>query len=306
MVTIRLQKGGGGSVSHMTKPREIIGAGPGADWTVKDPQVSPKHTALWIGADGGLWVEDLGSASGTRVNGALLVEPKRLAETDTVEIGPAVLTVSGLLPDGRVPAGALFRLPRAGDEENNLEQKRNEAIAQLDPDAAQRLAYAWCERVLRAHVAAALEAADFLDEASALRRAAPVTNRETSMAAHERLRLLERDVQRALQERTDAGHAHEELETANLALQVARVARDAVRASVAPYGGRPGFAVMIGFGEQSVPPEDDRAARAAYALPRAGVVAGHVVDAARILDAEGGLAEVRQQVKEVIEAAQPR
>jgi pSer/pThr/pTyr-binding forkhead associated (FHA) protein/S1-C subfamily serine protease len=61
-----------------------------ADLLLDDPQVSRRH-AVVRAVDGGLEIEDLGSANGTSVNGARLDGPQRLRSGDEIAIGPVVL-----------------------------------------------------------------------------------------------------------------------------------------------------------------------------------------------------------------------
>ena len=305
---MRLQVGNGANVAEMSVAREVIGSGDTASWRLRGSEnVAAEHAALVVDADDTLWIEDLASGLPTLVDGERLTGRRRLLGTERVVIGEGTLTVTGLLPDGRVPEGSLWELPRAGAEEAKLEEERNTAIDdRLTNDAAQDLAFAWSDRAVRVHVAGALEEADLLDLATALRRLPRVRDRASSMALDGAVRALIDPVQEALQQRKDAGRARESLEPMKRALHAARLAHDAARAALAPYTGSPGFAVMIAYDEDSIPPPDNRATRTQHARPRAGVVAGRLTDTARMLDAEGGLAEVRVQLKEVLDIALQR
>lgn len=57
-----------------------------ADINVDDPQVSRRHAALRP-IEGGLEIEDLGSANGTKVNGTTIAGSRRLRQGDVVEVG---------------------------------------------------------------------------------------------------------------------------------------------------------------------------------------------------------------------------
>lgn len=62
---------------------------------VADDLVSRRHLAVWE-VDGDVWVEDLGSANGTRVEGAPLVRPQVLAPGVVVDFGASKLVLSEL------------------------------------------------------------------------------------------------------------------------------------------------------------------------------------------------------------------
>lgn len=301
VITVRVQKGSGANLGRLRRERETIGSGKGVSWLVSDPAVGAVHAAVFV-ADQFLWIEDLGSRLGTFVNGDAISGPRRLFETDSVRIGAATITFAGFLPDGRVPAGSLYDMPVSQGEELELEERRNDVIRELDADAAQTLAYRWCDRLARTRLAGALERAGATDSASELRRAARVVDRESATAMHALLSRLVTKAQKALQRACDEKRRDDFIEPLEAALHALREGRDGLRASVAPYTGHPGFAVMIGFSGDSEPPPDDAEHRLAHALPRAGVVAGHACDVARILDPDGGRTEAREQVKEVLDA----
>ena len=301
-VTIRVQRGNGANVAKMSRPREIIGSGEGVNWRIRDSDVEARHAALYVGEGDRLWIEPL--AGETFVDGERLDGPLPVREGVPIRIGPAIVTATGLLPDGRVPEGALWTLPPATDAEIRLEEELDAQLETLDADAAQALAWRWADRVARLHVARALESAAFLDAATSVRRVPAVADLDAAGTMREHLRNLDDSVQAELQRRKDAGEAKgEALAAGRLALAALRLAEDAVRGAVTPYTGRPGFAVTIGFGEDSDPPPDVRETRELHARPRAGVVAGRLVDVARTLDAEAGaLTELRLLAKEIADA----
>jgi hypothetical protein len=82
-----------------------------------DPHVSLQHAVLLM--DGGLFrIKDLGSRTGTRVNGAPILPRQPLEPTDEVSIGPFRLRVTTCEPDSvdsdRSPDEATRRLPSMG------------------------------------------------------------------------------------------------------------------------------------------------------------------------------------------------
>jgi pSer/pThr/pTyr-binding forkhead associated (FHA) protein len=81
-------------------PHFLIGRGPECQLRPLSDEVSRRHAELKIIA-GMAVIVDLGSTSGTRVNGQALTGPASLRTGDVIEIGPLSFTV--LLDDGRPP-----------------------------------------------------------------------------------------------------------------------------------------------------------------------------------------------------------
>jgi pSer/pThr/pTyr-binding forkhead associated (FHA) protein len=71
---------------------DVIVGRQGADLVLDDKRVSRRH-AVVRAVEGGLEIEDLGSANGTSVNGAALAGRKRLRDGDVLHIGGVRLTV---------------------------------------------------------------------------------------------------------------------------------------------------------------------------------------------------------------------
>jgi pSer/pThr/pTyr-binding forkhead associated (FHA) protein len=90
----------------------VVGRGAeGVAWKLPDRNVSRRH-ARFVRANGVLWIEDLESLTGTRVNGERIQGRRRLREGDLVEIGDYDLAV---LSDPAVTAGPSTPPPiRAG------------------------------------------------------------------------------------------------------------------------------------------------------------------------------------------------
>ncbi|KAB2969096.1 MAG: SpoIIE family protein phosphatase [Thermoanaerobaculia bacterium] len=63
----------------------VVGRGAECGLRLPDPRVSRQHCRLELRADG-LWVEDLGSRRGTRLNGRPLDTPTRLADGDALDL----------------------------------------------------------------------------------------------------------------------------------------------------------------------------------------------------------------------------
>jgi pSer/pThr/pTyr-binding forkhead associated (FHA) protein len=68
------------------KERFIIGRSKRCNLPVDEDLVSREHAAI-VPADGGYWIEDLGSRNGTRVNGNKIARRQRLQTGDSVAIG---------------------------------------------------------------------------------------------------------------------------------------------------------------------------------------------------------------------------
>ena len=60
---------------------------------IEDLLVSPQHAAIDADDDGILTLRDLGSRTGTFLNGGLLIGPAELRHGDDIRIGPAHLQV---------------------------------------------------------------------------------------------------------------------------------------------------------------------------------------------------------------------
>jgi len=71
-----------------------VGRAPFCDVSLADLQMSRQH-CQFLNEDGRLYVEDLGSTNGTRVNGEEIEEKTRLGDGDKVAVGSHVLTVEG-------------------------------------------------------------------------------------------------------------------------------------------------------------------------------------------------------------------
>lgn len=64
----------------------VIGRQQQADIVVQAAHVSRRHAALLLKDDGSLWIEDLGSANGTRVNEHAISAPQQLHNGDRISL----------------------------------------------------------------------------------------------------------------------------------------------------------------------------------------------------------------------------
>ncbi len=85
-----LQLVSGDRVLHTQRVRSRpmqIGRLPSNDLVVNDPMVSQHHALVWTDAEH-VYVRDVGSRNGTRVNGKRVTTPTRLYPGDRIELGP--------------------------------------------------------------------------------------------------------------------------------------------------------------------------------------------------------------------------
>lgn len=83
-----------GKVYRLDRPALIMGRQPDVDLPLEDTQASRQHARFETEA-GRVTVIDLGSANGTRVNGAKIAAPTILNDGDVVQIGTSFLRVEG-------------------------------------------------------------------------------------------------------------------------------------------------------------------------------------------------------------------
>jgi hypothetical protein len=69
---------------------QTIGRGSGNDITIIEPSLARQHARIWLAPDGFV-VEDLGSTSGTFVNGQRVTSPTRLRSGDTLQLGHVLI-----------------------------------------------------------------------------------------------------------------------------------------------------------------------------------------------------------------------
>jgi pSer/pThr/pTyr-binding forkhead associated (FHA) protein len=72
----------------------IVGRGTACDWQLDDVSLSRKHAQFrWSGLKGGLTVEDLGSANGTRVNGRPCRGETKVLPGEPVQLGTVIISL---------------------------------------------------------------------------------------------------------------------------------------------------------------------------------------------------------------------
>jgi pSer/pThr/pTyr-binding forkhead associated (FHA) protein len=70
----------------------IIGRSPACDYPIDDPMISRHHCAFSV-RGGRVWVGDLGSRNGTRLNGKRLARPQPLSRGDVLAVGALTYVV---------------------------------------------------------------------------------------------------------------------------------------------------------------------------------------------------------------------
>ncbi len=94
-VTIRIKGVEGYSRTSLDKDRLVIGRASSCTLPIKHTSISREHFALMkelVGGSERWFIEDLGSANGTRINDALVSGKMPLSEKDIVKAGRARLT----------------------------------------------------------------------------------------------------------------------------------------------------------------------------------------------------------------------
>jgi serine/threonine protein kinase len=87
--------------------RYVIGHEPKNEIIVDEPSVSGRHARLSVHSDDEIYIEDLGSANGTRVDGQLVTEPTRVSFHSEVRLGAVPLRFER----SRLPAAVFEELP---------------------------------------------------------------------------------------------------------------------------------------------------------------------------------------------------
>jgi ABC-2 type transport system ATP-binding protein len=97
----------------------VIGRDPGADLVIRDSEISPEHASLMVLVSG-IAVEDLGSASGTFVNGQRVTGQHQLQAGDRIKLGATMLEV-------RAPG------PTAGEAESTAAARQVTRVRKAPP-----------------------------------------------------------------------------------------------------------------------------------------------------------------------------
>ncbi len=108
-------------------PSAIVGRDPASAIPLQDPQVSWRHAEITI-AGAHVYVRDLGSATGTWVNGHAVTVPKSMRDADRIRIGHTELTVRIPSADGARVSAAASPSAGTGDPKPHLNVRTGRAM----------------------------------------------------------------------------------------------------------------------------------------------------------------------------------
>lgn len=117
----------------------VIGRTAECDVILYEAGVSRKHARILV-ENAGIWIEDLGSSNGTRVNGETIQKKKALKDGDSISMGPVVFAFKPveLEPEGPTAdneaeeGGAHTRVVSMSE----LKKSRNKGVAMMPKDAS--------------------------------------------------------------------------------------------------------------------------------------------------------------------------
>ena len=106
----------------------LLGRSREGDGRIPDREISRTHARVYVDADGGLAIEDLGSTNGTFVGGVRITAPRPLSPGDTLRMGQTTLEVEAPPP----PA-----VPLSGSDHQIGGQSRTAMPEEGEPEAAE-------------------------------------------------------------------------------------------------------------------------------------------------------------------------
>ena len=115
----------------------VIGRTAECDVILYEAGVSRKHARILI-EGGGIWIEDLGSSNGTRVNGETISQKQSLKDGDSISMGPVVFSFKPMDLEPDTAAGQ----PEEGGAHtrvvsiSELKKSRNKGVAMMPRDAS--------------------------------------------------------------------------------------------------------------------------------------------------------------------------
>src|SRR5262249_55669411 len=133
LVSLRTDGGdsGGYATLLITRFPCVVGRHSACDHRLDDPRVSRRHCAFSL-REGRVWVEDLGSRNGTRLNGADVRAPQPLGEGDRLDLAFLPFQVRLHGAPAQAPAGQ----DAAAGEAGPGARPRQVLVVEDDPDAA--------------------------------------------------------------------------------------------------------------------------------------------------------------------------
>jgi pSer/pThr/pTyr-binding forkhead associated (FHA) protein len=99
-----------GQVFPLASGPQTIGRAPGNQITIPESTISKQHAQVTVQSTG-VWIQDLGSANGTFVNGQRITAPTRLTPSDVVQVGTTVTLGLQALQPGGAPISTAVRPP---------------------------------------------------------------------------------------------------------------------------------------------------------------------------------------------------
>ena len=116
----------------------VIGRTAECDVILYEAGVSRKHARILI-EGGGIWIEDLGSSNGTRVNGETIKSKQSLKDGDSISMGPVSFSFKPMELEATAPGeepaeegGAHTRVVSISE----LKKSRNKGVAMMPKDAS--------------------------------------------------------------------------------------------------------------------------------------------------------------------------
>lgn len=113
-LVLRLEtEGGAPPTFEIAKTGAVVGRGEESGVRLNDLSVSRRHARIAF-RQGGFWISDLGSTSGTWVDGVRLAAPHRVAAGEVIDVGVCRLTVVEL--HERIAAAPRRRVPHSSND----------------------------------------------------------------------------------------------------------------------------------------------------------------------------------------------
>lgn len=100
--------------SLIQTPRMTLGRGKESTLVLYDPSCSRSHAEIYLAPDETVFIRDMGSTNGTKVNGDKVVDPRQLQDSDRIQLGDNTILRFSLIPedDARVQMDVYHRATR--------------------------------------------------------------------------------------------------------------------------------------------------------------------------------------------------
>jgi hypothetical protein len=130
-LTVRVKGAEGYTRFALGKERTVIGRASACDLPVQAQNISREHCVV-VRRGEDWWLEDLGSANGTRINADKVTVPRKLAEKDIIKAGAVRLTFHA----GEMAAAAAIEV--AGSEVVQADDHEGDAVGDPSRDTPDR------------------------------------------------------------------------------------------------------------------------------------------------------------------------